>query len=118
VSAIASGDVLTLTFRNGTPAFDVQTQPNTHFTMDPSGQPIDLSGSAGVLLHLRGFRGDVSNLAGDPSASSLGPVLLQVKKAGDFEGVVSIAAGLSAAGCANVSSSGAVLTIHFIQTPA
>jgi hypothetical protein len=118
VSANVSGDVLTLTFATGTPAFEVTTQAGTHFIKDPSGMPVDLAGKDGVQITLRGFRGDVVNLPGDPTGSSLGPLLQQVMKIGDFEGVIKIAAGLASPGCANVSASGSTLTIHFVASPA
>ena len=114
VSAAASGDVITLTFDQGTPAFEVHPQNNSHFSKDPSGQPVDLSGTAGATIVLRGFRGDMSNYTGPLSITSGGPRLLQVYKLGDFEGVVTWGAGLSSAGCANVTASGSTLTFRFV----
>jgi hypothetical protein len=115
VSAAVSGDTLTLTFSNGTPAFQVTTQPSARFLEDPSGRPITLAGSAGVRIVLRGFRGDTSNLTGVPkSLTSKGPLLRQVAPIGDFEGVVGFGAGLSSPGCANVTSNQSSLVFHFI----
>jgi hypothetical protein len=115
VSAAVSGDTLMLTFSNGTPAFQVTTQPSARFLEDPSGRPITLAGSAGVRIVLRGFRGDTSNLTGVPkSLTSKGPLLRQVAPIGDFEGVVSFGAGLSSPGCANVTSNQSSLVFHFI----
>jgi hypothetical protein len=118
VSAVAAGDTLTLTFDQGTPVFEVKTQAGTHFTQDPSGKPVDLAGSAGATIVLRGFRGDMSNYTGPVSIISSGPRLLQVNQIGDFEGVVTWAVGLSGAGCANVTAAGSNLTFHFIAPPA
>jgi hypothetical protein len=115
VSAAVSGDTLTLTFSNGTPAFQVTTQPSARFLEDASGRPITLAGSAGVRIILRGFRGDIPNLTHVPtSLTSKGPVLRQVAPIGDFEGVVSFGAGLSSPGCANVTSNHSSLVFHFI----
>jgi hypothetical protein len=115
VSAAVSGDTLTLTFSNGTPAFQVTTQPSARFLEDPSGQPVTLGGSAGARIVLTGFRGDTSNLTGVPkSLTSSGPLLRQVAAVGDFEGVVSFGAGLSSAGCAGVTSNQSSLVFHFV----
>ena len=118
VSAVVAGDTLTLTFQQGTPAFEVKTQTGTHFTKDPSGAPVDLAGSAGATIVLRGFRGDVRNYAGPASITSSGPRLLQIYEIGDFEGVVTWAVGLNEAGCANVTSTGSSLAFQFIAAPA
>jgi hypothetical protein len=109
---------MTLTFDQGTPAFEVKTQAGTHFSQDPSGKAVDLAGSAGATIVLRGFRGDMRNYTGPVSIISNGPRLLQVYEIGDFEGVVTWAVGLSGAGCANVTAAGSNLTFHFIAPPA
>lgn len=117
VSAAVSGDTLTLTFNDGTPAFEVTTQPSARFLGDPSGRPITLAGSAGVRIVLRGFKGDTPNLTGVPkSLTSKGPLLRQVAPIGDFEGVLSFGAGLSSPGCANVTSNQSSLVFHFDST--
>ncbi len=115
VSASASGDTVTITFAKGTPAFEVVPQPTAHFTKDPSGLPVDLAGSAGAVIHLRGFLSDPANFSGTVSTASLGPVLRDVKVIGNFEGVISFAAGLDSAGCANVTSTATTLMFHFIK---
>jgi hypothetical protein len=117
LSAAVSGDTLILTFARGTPQFEVGPVPSAHFTEDPSGRPVDLAGSSGVKIVLRGFRGDVANYTGPKSLTSSGPVLLQVMEVGDFEGVVNFAAGVSKPACANVTASGSVLTFRFIPSP-
>jgi hypothetical protein len=114
VSAVVNGDVVTLTFDQGTPAFEVHPQSTAHFSKDPSGIPVDLSGTAGATIVLKGFRGDIQNYAGPVSITSSGPRLLQVYALGNFEGVVTWGAGLSGAGCANVATSSSTLTFHFI----
>ena len=115
VSAAATGDTFTLTFKSGTPQFEVAQQASSTFTLDPSGQRLTLPGSAGATITLRGFRGDRSNLSAvSQSISSNGSLLRQVRATGDFEGVVSWAAGLSTPGCANVTANGSTLTFHFV----
>lgn len=106
-----------LTFAMGTPQFRVEAVSSPHFIQDPSGRAVDLAGSAGVKVVLSGFRGDVTNYAGQPSITSSGPLLLQVNELGDFEGVVTFAAGTSKPACANVTASGSTLTFQFIPAP-
>jgi hypothetical protein len=115
VSASTDGDSLTLTFARGTPAFRVRPQSGTRFTADPSGAPVVLSGTDGVLITLTGFRGDTTNNAGPRSLGSAGPLLREVREIGDFEGTVTWAAGLSAPGCASVVASGSRLVFRFVR---
>jgi hypothetical protein len=115
-SATVSGDTLKLTFFSGTPAFQLTTQSNAHFSLDPSGGPVNLAGSAGVHILLTGFRGFQPNYTGPKTLTSSGPLLLQVAELGDFEGYVSFGGGLSSPGCANVTTSGSTLTFHFIKS--
>jgi len=70
-----------------------------------------------VRIVLRGFRGDMDNYTGPTTFTSQGPLLLQVKSLGGYEGPVSWAAGLSRPGCASVTAAGSTLTFHFIPTP-
>ena len=85
---------------------------------DPSGMAIDLAGSAGATIVLRGFRGDMGNYTGAASLASSGSRLLQVYEIGDFEGVVSWAVGLNGASCATVTVGASSLTFQFIASPA
>jgi hypothetical protein len=119
VSAAVSGDTLTLTFVQGTPAFEVTPQATAHFTeTNGRGDAVVLSGSAGALIILRGFRGDVRNYTGQLDLTPGGTLLLEVREIGDYEGVIGWAAGLSKAGCANVTTGSSTLTFHFIAGPA
>jgi hypothetical protein len=118
LSATLVGDTFTLKFDSGTPEFQVTPQSSAHFSLQSGkGGSIDLAGSAGVTIVLRGFRGDMRNYAGPVSMTSAGPLALQVYATGDYEGVVSWAAGVSGSACANVTSSGSTLTFRFIRTP-
>jgi hypothetical protein len=116
VSAVADGDTLKLTFLAGTPQFEVAPVATAHFTVDPSGRPVDLAGVSGVKIVLRGFRGDMSNYSGAARLTSSGPILLETAATGDFEGVVSFGAGVSRPACANVTASSSTLTFHFIAS--
>ena len=66
---------------------------------------------------LRGFRGDMNNYAGPDSFNSTGPLLMQVKSLGGYEGQASWAAGLSRPGCAIVTATGSTLIFRFVQLP-
>jgi hypothetical protein len=115
--AVVSGDTLTLTFGSGTPQFTVGQAPDTHFRYEPRDLPFDLAGTAGVVIHMTGFRGDIVSYTGPTVLDSSGPLLLQVAEIEDFEGYVSWGAGLSEPACANVTASGSTLTFHFIPSP-
>ncbi len=118
VSATVAQDTFKLTFDSGTPAFELTPQSSAHFYADSGlGQPIDLAGSAGVRIVLRGFRGDMDTYAGPVSFTSQGPLLVQVKSLGGWEGQASWAAGLSRPGCASVTSTDSTLTFHFVASP-
>jgi hypothetical protein len=107
-----------LTFDGGTPAFELTPQSSAHFYADSGlGQPIDLTGSAGLRIVLMGFRGDMDNYAGPVSFTSQGPLLVQVKSLGGWEGHASWAAGLSRPGCASATATGSTLTFRFIPLP-
>lgn len=117
VSAVASGDLLQLTFGAGTPQFKVEPQTSPDFAIDPSGRPVNLAGSAGVKIVLLGFQGGRSNYSGQALMTSSGPILVQVGAIGDFEGTVTFGAGVSRPACANVTTASSTLTLHFIQQP-
>jgi len=116
VSAAVSGDTLTLTFDQGTPAFVVTPQATAHFTETGGrGGPVDLAGSAGVLIVLSGFRGDMQNYTGAMDFKPASSMLAEVREIGDFEGVIGWAAGLNAPGCANVIAVSSTLRFQLIN---
>jgi hypothetical protein len=118
ISAIVIQDTFTLTFDSGTPAFELTPQSSAHFNADSGlGQPINLVGSAGIRIVLRGFRGDMDNYAGPVLFNSQGPLLVQIGSLGGWEGQASWAAGLSGPGCASVTATGSTLSFHFIPSP-
>jgi hypothetical protein len=118
VSATTSGDVLTLTFGQGTPEFAVMPQSSAHFLVgDGRGTNVDVAGTAGAIIVLRGFRGDMSSYTGAADMVSSGPELLEVRHVSEFEGVISWAVGLARPGCANITSQGSTLIFTFIAGP-
>ena len=113
VSQAATDDTFTLTFDQGVSQFEATPQASPNFTADPSGLPVVLQGSAGVRIVLRGL-----HFPGDPSGPSSfmpgGALVEEIRRIGDFEGVVTWAVGLRAPGCASVTASGSTLTFRFI----
>lgn len=116
-SVALNGDVLTMTFQQGTPAFDVAEQPDTVFHKDPSGAALTLKGTAGVKVTLRGFRGDVKNNTGPSQFTGSGTSVAEIVEVGDSEGVVTWGVGANGATCATVTASGSTLTFHFVPQP-
>jgi hypothetical protein len=114
VSKAANDDTFTITFDQGVPEFQVFTQPNARFTADPSGMRVLLPGSAGVRIVLRGLTFP-SDPSGPSSFSPGGQLVLEIRRIGDFEGVVSWGVGLRNPGCAHVTASGSTLTFRFLQ---
>ena len=106
-----------LTFDKGTPAFEATPQATAHFTeTNGRGGPVDLAGTAGVLIKLSGFRGDMQNYAGPSDLTASGTRLVEVRMIGDYEGIIGWAAGVKGATCANVAASGSTLTFRFISS--
>lgn len=113
-AVIASDDTFTLTFDGDVPAFRTQVQQSPHFVQEPSGVPVTLAGSDGLLITFSGLAADA--YGGLPNSFSTGgPLLLEVRNLQDFEGVVQFGAGLSEAGCASAQVSGSTVTFHFLR---
>src|ERR1035437_8657696 len=110
-----SGANIALTFVAGPHPFKVIPQQKAQFSQYPSGNPVVLAGTNGARILLTGFRVDQANYKGPKKLTSSGPRLLEVAELGDFEGEVNLGVGLSDQACANVTSTGSVLTFHFIQ---
>lgn len=87
-------DRLVLSARPGTPGYDVRYVARV--VADPSGLPVPLLGNARILVVLRPARAHSSGGAAllPAAVTPLCPNLRQVKRAGDFEGVVSVGLGL------------------------
>lgn len=115
-SLTVSSDTITFTFLSGTPAFTLTPQASSVFLTDPQGAKLTGPGSSGVLIHLSDFRGDTSNYSGAKTLTSTGPLLLQVNRLGDFEGVLSFGASTSAPACAHVTATPSSLTFQFVNS--
>jgi hypothetical protein len=116
-SAVVSGDTLTLTFVQGTPTFEVTPQPTAQFAaVSGRGGTVLLSGTSGVRIILRGFRGDMQNYSGTQDFIASGKTLVEVRELGDYEGVVGWAAGLNKPGCASVVVGQSALSFTFIPS--
>jgi hypothetical protein len=100
LSGIAAGchatfDRFVIRVSSGNPGYDVRYV--SRIVADPSGNPVPLQGNKKIKVVIRPARGHTvggANLI--PSAlTPQCPNLRQVKKAGDFEGVVSFGLGLA-----------------------
>lgn len=95
----AGYDRLTIEFQNGaagTVELKPQTSPN--FTNSPSGQPVTLNGTAGLLVTIRGA--DEHTAYSGPTDLKTGyTALLEARQVQDFEGVVQWGLGLSKSAC-------------------
>lgn len=113
VSQAATDDTFTLTFDQGVSQFEATPQASPNFTADPSGLPVVLQGSAGVRIVLRGL-----HFPGDPGGPSsfmpAGSLVEEIRRIGDFEGVVTWAVGLRTPGCASATARGSTLTFRFL----
>ena len=109
ISAIRTGahggyDRVTVEFANGVP-HDVQVSApfdGTSFTLSPSGRPVTLKGSRGILVVIHGsdlhtaYSGPTDIITGDPA-------LAEVRQVEDFEGVVELGLGVNGTGCNKVT---------------
>ncbi len=101
---------------NAMPQYQINRQANAHFVRDPSGQPVTLSGSAGIRVVVR----NADIVSGAPS--DLKPNLAKIREVaqiGNFERVVSYGVGLSTPACIRVLElSGPTRLVIDVQTPA
>jgi hypothetical protein len=92
-------DRLVYEFSAGIPSYDLTRQASASFIRDPSGQPVQLDGSAGLKLVLR----DTTLGSGLPTDQRPALASIQeVQQIGNFEGVVSYGIGLSSSQCVRV----------------
>ena len=122
VDAVRTGahggyDRLTIEFKNGqTGTIELRPQAGTTFTTDPKGDQVTLLGQDGLLVKIEGA--DAHTAYSGPTDIKTGYAgLLEVRKVGDFEGVVQWALGLSKPACyqATILTNPARLVIE-IQT--
>ena len=84
---------------NTMPQYQVTAQATSHFVRDASGQPVSLSGSAGIRLVTRNT--DITPGAPTDLKANL-PEIREVAQIGNFERVSSYGVGLAAPACFRV----------------
>jgi hypothetical protein len=108
-------DRLVIEFKNGQPgSIELRPQTGTTFTNDPKGDQIKLAGNDGLLITMKGADSHTDY----SKSTDLKPgytELLEVRKVGDFEGVVQWAVGLSKPACyrADILTSPTRLVLDF-----
>jgi len=99
---------------NSMPQYQLNRQATAHFVRDASGQPVTLSGSAGIRVVLR--NADIVNGAPADLKPNL-PEIREVAQIGNFERVVSYGVGLSTPACIRVLElSGPTRLVIDVQT--
>lgn len=91
----ATFDRFVIRVSSGNPGYDVRYV--SRIVADPSGKPVSLQGSKRIKVVIRPARGHTAAGANvlPATLTPLCPNLRQVKRAGDFEGVVSFGLGLA-----------------------
>jgi hypothetical protein len=91
----ATFDRFVIRVASGSPGYDVRYV--SRIVADPSGNPVTLQGSKRIRVVVHPARGHTAGGANvlPATLTPLCPNLRQVKKAGDFEGVVSFGLGLA-----------------------
>jgi hypothetical protein len=84
---------------NSMPEYQINRQTTAHFVRDASGQPVTLSGAAGIRIVLR--NADIVSGAPSDLKPNL-PEIREVAQIGNFERVVSYGVGLSTPACIRV----------------
>ena len=99
---------------NTMPQYQLNRQTTAQFVRDASGQPVTLSGSAGIRVVLQ--NADIVNGAPNDLKPNL-PEIREVAQIGDFERVVSYGVGLSTPACIRVLElSGPTRLVIDVQT--
>ena len=101
---------------NSMPEYQINRQTTAHFVRDASGQPVTLSGSAGIRVVLQ--NADIVSGAPADLKPNL-PEIREVAQIGDFERVVGYGVGLSTPACIRVLElSGPTRLVIDVQTAA
>jgi hypothetical protein len=94
-------DRITIEFSNGEPArVEITLQSNATFTQGASGQTVQLQGSDGLLITIRGA--DEHTHYSGSTDFHVGSGILEARQVQDFEGVVQWGLGLAKPGCYRV----------------
>jgi hypothetical protein len=101
---------------NAMPQYQLNRQTSAHFVRDASGQPVTLSGSAGIRVVLGNT--DIVNGAPSDLTPNL-PEIREVAQIGNFERVVSYGLGLATPACFRVLElTGPTRLVIDVQAPA
>jgi hypothetical protein len=101
---------------NAMPQYQLTQQATAHFVRDASGQPVVISGSAGIRLVIR--NADIVSGAPTDIKPNL-PAIREVAQIGNFERVVSYGVGLATPACFRVLElTGPTRLVIDVQTPA
>jgi hypothetical protein len=99
VGTHAGYDRVTIEFNNTDPSqVDVTPQSSPSFTQSPSGQSVTLSGTAGVLITMKGAD-EHTAYSGSTDLKTGYSVLVEARQLQDFEGTVQWGLGLSKPAC-------------------
>jgi len=99
VGTHAGYDRVTIEFNNTDPSqVDVTPQNSPSFTQSPSGQSVTLSGSAGVLITIKGAD-EHTAYSGSTDIKTGYSVLVEARQVQDFEGTVQWGLGMSKPAC-------------------
>lgn len=91
-------DRITIQFSNGEPASaEISMQGNSTFTQGASGQQVQLQGSKGLLVIIKGA--DEHTKYSGSTDFHVGPGILEARQMEDFEGTVQWGLGLSKSSC-------------------
>jgi hypothetical protein len=103
-------DRFVIAFRGPLQQFDVRPQSSASFVLDPSGKPVTLQGSAGLLVIIHGAQAH-DGVQPPTHLTPEFPTLREALQLGDFEGVVSWGLGLSSAECFRIRAGSRRLVI-------
>ena len=96
-------DEFVLQFDAPVPSYSVKRQTKPIFTQSPSGQPITLSGTSGVLVSVNNARA-ANTYAGDTDFTNANfAILKEARLVEDFEGHLQWGLGLSTPACMRVT---------------
>lgn len=91
-------DRLVIVFRDALPGYTITRQSSARFTLDASGQPAQLAGSAGALVRL--YPATAFGSFSGPNSLQPGlPQLREIRLTGDFEAVNRWGLGLAGPPC-------------------
>ncbi len=108
VGTTAGYDRLVIQFDGPVPAYSVTPQGSSAFIQDPTGQTLQLQGSSGIRIVVRGASGTDLNghqtFKGSQDLTPGYPALKEARQLGDFERVFSWGLGLSEPDCVHVTT--------------